>query len=437
MCGIVGMAGQITVKEERAFKDLLHINALRGKHSVGIAAVDGQAKVHVRKRAIPVDDFLEATPVQEIFRKQLRCLIGHNRFATFGKVNNYNAHPFEMEHVVGVHNGSLKNVKMLQDHDMFDVDSEAIYHNINELGVQETAKRLDGAWALVWWDKRDSTLHMWRNEERPLYYVYSEDRKVIFWASEPYMLYLALQRNGIKYTDLYEVTPHNEYRFVIPMPFGSTISDIKISPVAAYVRPPVTNSGVNFGKKNLALVTTKTVGLAATVLTVGTKVSFYIDRVLGKSAVGYLMNTPINIDTTEVSINGISHAQKRAFNEGIDDLWEGVINGRVRINGGQFSYVVQANSVKPKKYQMGVSNAIITPLNEDVPEDTVEMDREHLTRSQFYKDWGGCTCNHCGMDIQFESGNVVEQVPNKSPLVICPECAESFEAFSGYNLRQH
>lgn len=205
ICGLVGVAGRITAKEEGAFKDLLKIDALRGEDSTGVASIDASGDVVVEKAVGNPYDFLSLRRVEKLFHKTNRVLIGHNRWATSGIVNKANAHPFEFDTLVGVHNGTLKarhNLKFMKD---YTVDSEQLYANIESEGLDETIAKVEGAYALVWWDKEDETLKMLRNSERPLVFTITEDKKCMFWASESWMLSMMLARNGIKHGDLFTV----------------------------------------------------------------------------------------------------------------------------------------------------------------------------------------------------------------------------------------
>lgn len=439
MCGIVGMAGRLTFKEEKAFKELLFVNSLRGRHSVGIAAIDTANKLTLRKKAMDINDFLDAAPVAEIFRHQNRCLIGHNRFATRGAVNNYNAHPFAMDHIVGAHNGSLINMKMLPDHDAFDVDSEAIFNSIDTIGVNETALKLHGAWALTWWDHRDQAIHMWRNEDRPLYYLYSEDRKVIFWASEPWMLQGVLARNGIKHTELFNVTPHNEFRIVIPLVIDEPIHDIRVTPVRAYEPPPVVNYNTNrygynhdkadqtagtFAKKHLALVTKKTTTLHGGTLAVGTKVEFIAVGIDDRNGKGLICvnSAPDDVDTYKCTVFNVPNRMKELFKTKAAIKFEGKICGRHRLNDKTQAYSIQGNSIVLLE-----DSPARRPLNllEQKPEDTIMFDGQQLTRTRFNSLYTGCTCDLCGMDLEFISGH--GQIYNQQLKALETICADCFE----------
>lgn len=117
-----------------------------------------------------------------------------------------NAHPFCFnDHLVGAHNGTLwpeaeKRLKAsVKESDLCGTDSELIFAN---LAVYEdpktTIEKLQGAWALSWWDGRNDTINFIRNKERPLFYAFDEDRKILVWASLAEMILLGFQSNLIK-----------------------------------------------------------------------------------------------------------------------------------------------------------------------------------------------------------------------------------------------
>lgn len=173
---------------------------LRGRDSTGVISVDMKGEYEVVKRLGPPEFLLETKAydkhVDTGFKK---VLIGHCRAKTYGAVSLENAHPFEHGGIVGVHNGTLRGHYNLERSKDFDVDSDWLYWHISEYGVAATISQLDadGAWALVYWDETAKTLNFLRNKERPLYGCHSEDRKVMFWFSEPWMAAI-IERRGIK-----------------------------------------------------------------------------------------------------------------------------------------------------------------------------------------------------------------------------------------------
>lgn len=213
MCGIVGMAGSIGIKEEKVFRNLLVFDTVRGEHSTGVAAVHADGDISVSKVVGDPFTLFDSRGFESIMRRPNRVFIGHNRFATTGKVNRKNAHPFEFDNVVGVHNGTLTNKFDIPGTQHLEVDSEAIYHHINKEGVENTIPLLKGAWALVWFDKEKGSVNLIRNKERTLYYSYSKDGKTLFWASEAWMLNVALSRNDIQFETpkLLDVDVHHEW----------------------------------------------------------------------------------------------------------------------------------------------------------------------------------------------------------------------------------
>lgn len=198
MCGIVGCAGKISVKHERAFKTMLILDTLRGVDSTGAVIVHRDGSHDTPKAIGHAFNLLESRVFDKAMVGFHSVLIGHNRYATQGKVSVRNAHPFEFDDVVGVHNGTLKNKYYLNEGHKFDVDSEALYHHIDKLGVEDAIKGLDGAWALVWYNKMEGTLNFLRNKERPLWMTVTDEGQ-LFWASEPWMIEVALEREDIKF----------------------------------------------------------------------------------------------------------------------------------------------------------------------------------------------------------------------------------------------
>lgn len=208
MCGIVGIAGEITADARKAFQQMLILDQLRGDHSTGCLSVrnyDGMVKIS--KAIGGPENLFETKKFQDQITDTSKLYVGHNRYATVGEVNVQNTHPFDFENVVGVHNGSLRTYKGLPGYGEYNVDSQVLYHAINEIGVEEALKHVQGAYALVWFDKKEQTLNFIRNAERPLSLQMSPDGKTIMWASEAWMMEAAAMRNGVKMEDSWLLKP--------------------------------------------------------------------------------------------------------------------------------------------------------------------------------------------------------------------------------------
>lgn len=216
MCGIIGVAGSLKVEHDKIFKQLLIVDSLRGTDSTGMCLVPmGGAEERVVKAIGNPFDFLESPQFTRAFACMAAVLMGHNRYATQGKVNKINAHPFEMDKLIGMHNGTLTHKYELLDARHFDVDSENLYHHMNELGLKSLMEVIRGAWSLVWWDKEAAELNFLRNDERPMHIAYFNEGKTIAWASEEKMLELVLDRNGVKDYRIVETEVNLHYRFPV------------------------------------------------------------------------------------------------------------------------------------------------------------------------------------------------------------------------------
>lgn len=236
------------MKEKKAFKDLLRIDTIRGKHSVGIAYSEQHTgNINVYKETWGVDDFLQKKEVEDQFLAVTNCIIGHNRHATVGKINKSNAHPFQFENITGVHNGTLRQRFNLDDYKDFDVDSENLYHHMNSNSLQHTVDNMTGAWSLAWLDHTEGTLNLYRNSERPMSYCFSKDGKTLFFASEPYMLHLALSRNGVDYDTIYLTSEDTLNTFELPEKVSDVIEHlprtvVKKTPTVKKQLPAVKNN---------------------------------------------------------------------------------------------------------------------------------------------------------------------------------------------------
>lgn len=207
MCGLVGMVGTLDYRHKKVMKELLFLDTLRGRDSTGLTSVKRNRDLVTRKFAVPGYEFIEMQSVDKALENNDQLWMGHNRFKTVGDVSRANAHPFEVCAadgsilMVGAHNGTLENKYEIERavEDKFDTDSEALMHLLyKEDTYKEAIAKLKGAWALTWWDPFEDELHFCRNDQRSLYYAYTEDKKALVWASEAWMLINACLRNDVK-----------------------------------------------------------------------------------------------------------------------------------------------------------------------------------------------------------------------------------------------
>lgn len=216
MCGLVGAVGALGHQEKEIVKQLFILDIIRGHHSSGIAVVNAEKKATVIKELeTPFELF-----VRDDYKKELasdvNLLMCHNRYATRGATSVENAHPFEMEHIIGAHNGTIHTAWKMKDGNKFAVDSQAIFNNIVHEGVANTAKLINGAYALTWYNKEEGTFNIARNKERPLFYAFSKDMKTLFWASEDWMLQVAFQREQYHHYKITPVDVLKHYSLVVP-----------------------------------------------------------------------------------------------------------------------------------------------------------------------------------------------------------------------------
>lgn len=182
MCGIVGLIsknGSFWSSHLELFTNMLRMDTIRGEDSTGVFGVTkdghcdvvkGDADGYLFTRTGNYDDFLTRMD------KQYRVVIGHNRAATRGSVTPENAHPFRERHIVLVHNGTINNKDTLNKD--VEVDSHAIAHALADQDPVKALSKIDGAYALVWFDSNQRTLNLARNNLRPLYILEYDS----FWA---------------------------------------------------------------------------------------------------------------------------------------------------------------------------------------------------------------------------------------------------------------
>lgn len=249
MCGLVGMAGDLHGGHDRVLRSLLILDSLRGEDSAGVAFVGKYGNgVQVAKALGDPFNLFNDGKYEKGLRTVNKVMIGHNRYATSGGVNKAGAHPFEFDTLVGAHNGTIGSRYRLDDDKDFKVDSQALYWNIEKNGVKETIRRLGGAgnaWSLVWWDKKELTLNFLRNTERPMWMCRSKDGKVLFWASEAWMLLAALGKANMEHQELFTTDVNMHYSLPINnqgVMGKPVVQEVKPDPVQVLLPQPQANN---------------------------------------------------------------------------------------------------------------------------------------------------------------------------------------------------
>lgn len=104
MCGIVGYSGSFSA--QKILLEGLEQLEYRGYDSAGVALVDDNGELFLRKKAGRVSVLRDACEVAPV---EAHCGIGHTRWATHGGVTDVNAHPHTCGQVTLIHNGIIEN----------------------------------------------------------------------------------------------------------------------------------------------------------------------------------------------------------------------------------------------------------------------------------------------------------------------------------------
>lgn len=202
MCGIVGMItgfnNGFSHPEAVMLQDMMFLDSMRGVDATGIMWGDTHNNVSGLKEASPSWNFMEKQEWRDAKTAIIsrgKWAVAHNRAATRGAKTDENAHPFVADHIVLVQNGTYRGSH--DHHAKVDVDSHACAIALSkEDDVEKALKTINAAYAFVWWNHKEKSLNIIRNDERPLCIARTKSGGLAF-ASEGWMIAVAAARNKV------------------------------------------------------------------------------------------------------------------------------------------------------------------------------------------------------------------------------------------------
>jgi hypothetical protein len=273
------------------------------------------------KKALDGPDFLQLDVPSKVLSSALAypVIMAHNRFATKGGVSTDTAHPFTHGDITLCHNGTLDTQYGLPEHTKFAVDSENIAYAFAVDGAKETIPKLQGAFALTWFDEAEDTFNMVRNDERPLCLAINKLRNVTYYASERKMLEAILHRNKVTDVDYLEVKPGKLVSWKLD---GAKVEAPRIKNVKLYEKPPYVAPAYQGGgyQQRLTHVQSSAEILSDWKLLAGDRVEFYTTGVTPYSAnqvIGNMEGMMCEDPYVEVKAFSVSTSLIAGYYEGV------------------------------------------------------------------------------------------------------------------------
>lgn len=223
MCGLFGgVSNFLNDTEIENIRTLGAISFPRGEDSVGLSwCHQGNNRMFNPNSLKYGLDKVVSDPYGYLFHPKtvsflkglnsVKAIIGHNRQATVGEITKDNAHPFRVGDIVGAHNGTIHSIKPTDG----TTDSQELFTRISKNGLKSTLSELKtGAYALAFFDMKDHTLNLIRNDERPLWIMHTSSKPgTVYFASEKRFLDYLSAGSNIVYDTPYLITSGSLYTF--------------------------------------------------------------------------------------------------------------------------------------------------------------------------------------------------------------------------------
>ena len=216
MCGLFGgYSTTLSVSETDRIAELGFASVTRGIDSTGIITCVRKGKrieIRSRKDVGNAVSFLTQKENRDIlYANDTFLIVGHARAATSGFVNRNNAHPIQVNHIVGCHNGTIHAFAPKPRDAHKTSDSRVLFNLIATHGLEDALRQAwTGAYAISYIDTSKQTLNFIRNKDRPLWFMYQKGNQTLYWASERRILdFMANGYYGVSFENAVLI-PENE-----------------------------------------------------------------------------------------------------------------------------------------------------------------------------------------------------------------------------------